>query len=79
MRKSLTAAASLGARNVALTALATGYSRLSMGQFAEGIRPLLSADFPPVDEVIVCARNESDQDELAAAVPLTAGTSGPLS
>lgn len=62
-------AAAGGARCVTLTALATGYGRLPMQQFAEGISPLMKAEFPPLSEVVVCVRHESERDELQAALP----------
>jgi O-acetyl-ADP-ribose deacetylase (regulator of RNase III) len=65
----LTVAASLGARRVALTALATGYGRLSMRRFAEGIAPLTALEFPPLSEVFVCVRHADQLKELAAALP----------
>lgn len=65
----LTMAASLGAGRVALTALATGYGRLSMRQFAEGVRPLTEVEFPPLAEVVVCVRHASERDELMAGLP----------
>lgn len=66
--KSLGTAASLGAKRVSLTALATGYGRLTMQQFAEGIRPLMTRTFSPIEQVVVCVRNEADQDVLVAAL-----------
>jgi hypothetical protein len=39
-----------------------------MRQFAQAIRPLTRDDFPPVQEVAVCVRHESERDELAAAL-----------
>jgi O-acetyl-ADP-ribose deacetylase (regulator of RNase III) len=64
VRRALAVAASLGARRVAMTALATGYGRLSMKQFAEGIAPLTEADFSPLGEVVVCVRHASERDAL---------------
>jgi O-acetyl-ADP-ribose deacetylase (regulator of RNase III) len=64
----LTMAASLGVRRVALTALATGYGRLPMRTFAEGVSSLTEAPFPPLDQVVVCVRHESERDELRAAL-----------
>lgn len=49
-------AAALNARIVALTALATGYGRMPMTQFAESIRPLLNREFPPIQEIVICVR-----------------------
>jgi O-acetyl-ADP-ribose deacetylase len=68
--KSLRAAAALGAGRVALAALGTGFGRLSMEQFAEGLRPLLSPrEFAPVDEVVICVKSDRDRAALAAALP----------
>jgi O-acetyl-ADP-ribose deacetylase (regulator of RNase III) len=61
-------AADLGAKRVALTALATGYGRMPMRQFAQAIRPLTRVEFPPVQEVAMCVRHEAERDELAAAL-----------
>ncbi len=62
--RSLEISASLGAKRVALTALATGFGRLTLRQFGEGVLPLLAANFPPIEEVVICVRHESDRDEL---------------
>ena len=64
---SLTAAASRNAHRVALTALATGYGRLSMVDFAGAASPLRAVAFPPVAEVVVCVRRPYERDRLAAA------------
>ena len=69
---SLRLAAAGGARTVALAALATGYGRLSMQQFAEAVRPLTESEFPPVSEVVVCVRHASERDDLLAALPRAA-------
>jgi O-acetyl-ADP-ribose deacetylase (regulator of RNase III) len=68
--KSLAMAAGMCAKRVALTALATGYGRLSMRQFAEGISSLISSEYPPIREIVVCVRNKSNLDELTDALPL---------
>ena len=61
-------AASLGARRLALTTLATGYGRLTMARFSEAIGPLISCDYPPLTDVLICVRNQSDEAELGAAM-----------
>jgi O-acetyl-ADP-ribose deacetylase len=61
----LVKAKGLGARNAALTALATGFGNLSLEQFAEGVRPLLSVDFDPVKEVCICLMEDYRATELA--------------
>ena len=74
VEKALAMAAGLGARRVALTALATGYGKLTMRQFAEGIAPLTRVDFPPIHEVVICVRNVNDQQAIEASL---AGVNGP--
>jgi O-acetyl-ADP-ribose deacetylase (regulator of RNase III) len=66
--RSLQRAGSLGAKRVALTALATGYGRMALADFALGLRPLLAREFPPVAEVVVCLRNRHHVEELSAAL-----------
>jgi O-acetyl-ADP-ribose deacetylase len=68
--EALRQAAALGARTVTLAAVGTGYGRLTMQEFAQGIRPLLRQHVPPVEEVVVCLRNDQDAAELQAALPL---------
>src|SRR5262249_55746253 len=60
--RALSVAASLGASRVALTALATGYGRMSITDFARGLASLLSAEFPPVAEVVICLRSPGDAE-----------------
>lgn len=66
--KCLARAAALGAKSVSLTALATGYGRLSMDGFAQAIAPLQKAEYPPLELVRVCVRNPSDEADLKAAM-----------
>lgn len=68
-RKALEIAAEHGAKRVALAALATGYGRMPMVEFAEGLRPLLALDFLPIEEVVLCLRHADKVEELAAALP----------
>jgi O-acetyl-ADP-ribose deacetylase len=63
--ESLGMAAALQARRVALIALATGYGRLSLEGFADGIAPLLMHEFPPIEEVVVCVRRPEQRILLA--------------
>jgi O-acetyl-ADP-ribose deacetylase (regulator of RNase III) len=67
--KALTMAAGLGARRVALTALATGYGKLTLPQFA-----LMNGEYPPAHEVIICVRHEGDRAELLSLLSHTADT-----
>jgi O-acetyl-ADP-ribose deacetylase (regulator of RNase III) len=59
----------LGARTVALTAIATGYGRMPMSEFAVGLREILSNDFPSVERVIIALRSPTDTQELLKLVP----------
>ncbi len=68
-RRALEAAASHGAKKVALTALATGFGRLSFAEFAEGLRPLLKAGFPPIDEIVICLLLDFEVTELDRHLP----------
>ena len=58
-------AAGYGARRVALAALATGFGHLSLSEFADGIRPLLRREFPPIAEVCICLMEDYRVRELA--------------
>jgi O-acetyl-ADP-ribose deacetylase (regulator of RNase III) len=68
-RRALRMAAERGARTVALTTLATGFGKLAFSEFAEGIRPLLGEDFPPVEEVAICLRLDFEVAEMARHLP----------
>lgn len=58
-------AATYKARRVALAALATGFGHLSLAEFAEGVRPLIAQEFPPVEEVCICLLEDYRIRELA--------------
>ena len=60
----LAAAAGLQATRVALAALATGFGRLTLAQFADGIRPLLSREFPPIESVCIALLEDWRAREL---------------
>jgi O-acetyl-ADP-ribose deacetylase len=68
VEQSLSIAASLAARTVALTALATGFGRLTMRDFAAAIAPLTETDHQPIERVIICVRREADRVELTTAL-----------
>ena len=61
-------AASLGARKIALVALATGYGRLSILDFAEAIKPLSTLELPSIGEVVVCLPGADQAAGLARAL-----------
>ncbi|GJM24226.1 MAG: hypothetical protein DHS20C16_06410 [Phycisphaerae bacterium] len=57
----------LGANRVALPALATGYGKLAMAQFADALVPLVQNDFG-AKHVIVCLRQEADAEVVRDAI-----------
>ena len=68
-RRALRTCADYGAKKVALTALATGFGRLSFAGFAEGVRPLLHNEIPPIAEVVICLLLDFEVTELAQHLP----------
>ena len=56
----------LTAKKVALTALATGFGDLTLPDFASVLRPLLTTDFPPIEEICLCLMEDYRLAELAA-------------
>ena len=67
-------ASSYRARRVALAALATGFGHLSLAQFAEGVRPLLSQEFQPIEQVCICLLEDHRVRELAEHLSLSHDT-----
>lgn len=51
------------ARTIALPALATGYGRLTIAEFAAGLRPALAGEFDGI-HVILVLRHEVDVDRV---------------
>jgi O-acetyl-ADP-ribose deacetylase len=68
VRKALALLGGLGVRSVALAALATGFGRLTMGEFATGILPVLSEEFGSVTQVTVCVLDEAEALEIEAVL-----------
>jgi O-acetyl-ADP-ribose deacetylase (regulator of RNase III) len=69
IQASLYNASTLGANTVALAALATGYGRLTMQEFAVALRQLGNREYPPLEKVTIGLRSRSDLEELLALVP----------
>ena len=67
--KALELAAKYDARTVAAAALATGYGRMPMIDFAVGLRPLFRRDFAPIAQATICLRNHAKCEELATLLP----------
>ena len=55
------------AQSLALTALATGFGHLTIAEFAEGLRPVLTENFPPLQRVIVAVQSDLGFDDLKQA------------
>jgi O-acetyl-ADP-ribose deacetylase len=60
IENALTRAASLDARSIALPALATGYGRLPMEDYALALSEATGREYPPIEEVRVVLRDEDD-------------------
>jgi O-acetyl-ADP-ribose deacetylase (regulator of RNase III) len=69
VRQALRLSAEEKAHSIALTALATGFGHLSVGEFAKGLRPLLQESFPPVEEIVVAIQGVCAFDELCKSLP----------
>jgi O-acetyl-ADP-ribose deacetylase (regulator of RNase III) len=67
--ESLRQAAALSIRSVALAAVATGYGRLSMAEFAQGLAEVIGQSIPPLERVVLALRTRDDVEELLALVP----------
>jgi O-acetyl-ADP-ribose deacetylase (regulator of RNase III) len=67
--ESLRRAAALEAHTVAVTAVATGYGRMSMPEFAVGLQQVIGKAFPPVDCVSLGLRSPEDVEQLLVLIP----------
>jgi len=69
LRESLNQAARLSAQVVALTAIGTGYGRMSMAGFAQAIRSIMRDDFTPIEQIVLGLRSPDDVGELMNLIP----------
>jgi O-acetyl-ADP-ribose deacetylase (regulator of RNase III) len=69
LAESLRQAVASSAKTVALTAVATGYGRMSMADFAEGLHRVMGQSFTPLERVTIGLRSRADMEELLALVP----------
>lgn len=67
--RALQLAARFEAHTVAAAALATGYGRMPMIDFAVGLKPLLRRTYAPVEQVTLCLSNREKYEELASLLP----------
>jgi len=65
--QSLTIAAELDAKSVALAALATGFGNLTLADFAEGVAPVLALDVAPVEDIYISLIHDYRFEELKEA------------
>jgi len=68
VQQCLSDASKVGARIVALPALATGYGELLVRDFISGVQPLLKVAFPPVEEVRIVVRSSDDAQAISASL-----------
>lgn len=69
LARSLALAAEHDARRVALAALATGYGRLPMSDFARAVQSMIDRAFPPIEAVVLGIRSPREVDELREVLP----------
>ena len=67
--KSLELASQRSAKTVALTAIATGYGRMSIADFAAAVNMVANSDFPPIERVEICVVKNSSAKSLLALIP----------
>lgn len=68
-RRALKMAADYEAKRVALTVLGTGFGDLSFGDFAEGIRPVMKEECPPIETVTLGLLLEFEIAALRKCLP----------
>lgn len=73
LRESMRAAAEVDAREVAVTALATGYGRLSPAGFAEGVSAMMSEQFKPIERALIVVRKPDEAEEISQVLGLGGG------
>lgn len=69
IQTSLSKASALGANTVALAALATGYGRLTMQDFAVALQQVGNLEYPPLKKVSIGLRSRTELEELLVLVP----------
>jgi len=62
--KAMQAASTESAKSVAVAALATGYGKLSLSDFAKGVRPLKGRKFEPTSQATIVVQEPSEAAEI---------------
>jgi O-acetyl-ADP-ribose deacetylase (regulator of RNase III) len=65
VHRCLLRSAELEAKIVSLTALATGYGRLTIAEFGKAIQKIREKSYSPVEEVVITVRHDDEAEELA--------------
>jgi len=68
LERALTMAQALDARTVAMPALATGYGRLSMQEFAAALCQATAANWPPIEQLRVVLRKADNANIVQEAM-----------
>lgn len=69
--KALTIADNHGAEQVALAAIATGFGRIPIADFADSIQHLLTTSFDSIRRITVCTSKREDIEVLHQRLPKT--------
>ena len=64
LRESMRVAAEVEAREVAVTALATGYGKLTPADFAEGVSRMMVENFGTVERAMIVVRKPDEAEEI---------------
>lgn len=64
VERALSTARQLGARTVAMPALATGYGHLTIDQFASGLAEAMRANWSPIERLVVVVRKQENADTV---------------
>jgi O-acetyl-ADP-ribose deacetylase len=56
----------LGAKSVSLTALATGYGRLTISEFGQALLQIRKESYSSIEEVIIVVRSQDEAEEIKA-------------
>lgn len=68
LRKSFRRSNELGTRKIAVVALATGFGRLPMSEFARGLADALDEGFSRMESIVVVVQKEEDANEIRDAL-----------
>ncbi|HWB60284.1 MAG TPA: macro domain-containing protein [Chthoniobacteraceae bacterium] len=67
----------MGAKKVALSALATGYGNLTLERFAGAVNSVLQIEFEPIEDATICVETKERADELSQLIRQSHERGGP--